>query len=202
MSTLGVTQGQRIYNESRSACLRESNTWMRSLHLNILREILCRRVGILVGSLRLHISHVVVGDSWGLWMELELIEMYHHLLLFFEVAPTSFMEHGLIGLYLIIFIVQARIILSLAMKIFHFLESSLDFQCSCLFFLPSFHLIKLLLFCLWGEDIARIAAFDYSMRIVNVLLLRCCSELFELFFSKSITYCCCSWTLWWALPIL
>jgi len=100
---------------------------MRSLHLNILREILCWRVGILVDSLRLHIAHVVVGDSWRLWMELELIEMYHHLLLFFEVATTSSVEYALIGLYLIIFIVQACIILSLAMKIFNFLESSLNF---------------------------------------------------------------------------
>ena len=105
MSTLGVTQGQRIHNEARCACLREGNTWMRSLHLNILRELLCWRVGILVDSLRLHVAHFVVGDSWRLWMELELIEMYHHLLLFFEVTPTSFMKYGIIGLYLIIFIV-------------------------------------------------------------------------------------------------
>ena len=105
MSTLGVTQGQRIYNESRCACLREGNTWMRSLHLDILRELLCWSVGILVDSLRLHVAHFVVGDSWRLWMELELIEMYHHLLLFFEVTPTSFMKYGIISLYLIIFIV-------------------------------------------------------------------------------------------------
>ena len=78
---------------------------MRSLHLNILRELLCWSVGILVDSLRLHVAHFVVGDSWRLWMELELIEMYHHLLLFFEVTPTSFMKYGIISLYLIIFIV-------------------------------------------------------------------------------------------------
>lgn len=71
---------------------------MRSLHLNILRKILCWRVGILVHSLRPHIAHFVVGDNWRLWMELELIEMYHHLLLFFEVTSTSFMKYWLVGL--------------------------------------------------------------------------------------------------------